>query len=152
MKSTSLFIASMLCCLSLSGFAEEAKKPEAPKTLMFPRGPEVETVKKELGLTDAEIEKARAAVDAVVQKNEEFKKIPAVAEAEAEFKRADEAKKAAEDAKHAVEDKLKALKSGFDFKNECKKAVCNTLPDEKKQKAAVFLKLKPDDAAADAKK
>ncbi|HYF51913.1 MAG TPA: hypothetical protein VEJ63_21065, partial [Planctomycetota bacterium] len=127
--------------------AEDAPKPEvkAPEAKaddkkkgaparIYPRGPEVEKLKEELKLSDAQIEQARALVAQVTKKNEELLANKDVSAAEEEVKKAKEALKAAED-------KAKAAKDNFDLNEEYKKAVLSVVPYDKKEQAYAVLKL-----------
>lgn len=115
---------------------EEAKKVVKKEDRFYPRGPEIEKLKTELGLTDDQIAKIKAAVAAVDKKNEELSSVAAVKEAEEAVKKAKEALKAAED-------KQKAASDNFDLLDEHKKAIYNNLPDDKKEKAQDLIHYKP---------
>ncbi len=139
-----LFAAALLLCPV--AFAADVNPPdskpaekkehkkESPR--IYPRGPEIEALKANLGMTDEQIAKAREAVAGVAKKNEELDSQAAVAAAEAEVKKAKEALKAAEE-------KANAAKDNFDLNEEYKKAVLSAVPADKQEKAAEMLHYKP---------
>lgn len=122
--------------------AADDKKDEAKKAVVkkedrfYPRGPEIEKVKTELGLTDEQIAKIKAAVAEVDKKSAEVSAQAAVKEAEEAVKKAKEALKAAEE-------KEKAASDNFDLLEEHKKAIYNNIPDDKKEKAQDLIHYKP---------
>lgn len=139
-----MFLA--IAFFSLSTFSQvraaEEKKEETKKVVVkkderfYPRGPEVDKVKTELGLTDDQIAKIKAAVAEVDKKS-------AAVNAQAAVQEAEEAVKKAKEALKAAEEKEKAASDNFDLLEEHKKAIYNNLPDDKKEKAQDLIHYKP---------
>ena len=132
-------VACMLLGFGAISFvrAAEPADPEKPKHVppadrFWPRGPAIAELKKDLDLTDDQIAKAKADVDTV---KKAFDAKPEVVAAEDELKKADEAHKAAEQ-------KVRALKEGNMYLDDLKKALLNSLPDDKKEKALPLLHIK----------
>ena len=141
----------VVCCAILMGAAtlargmDEAKAPDAPKddkkkkekepTRFWPRGPVIEDFKKELDLSDDQVAKAKDAVAVIEKKSATFDSEKEVAAAKEEVKKAKEALK-------EKEEKLKATEDGFVLLEEEKKALFETLPDDKKEKGAEFIHYK----------
>jgi hypothetical protein len=158
MKSVVSFLAVLVCCAMVRAEdAPPAPKPADPTVAevkvgdkpaekkerkrdgperIYPRGVEIDKLKTELGLTEEQVAKAKEAVAAVSKKNDELLGNKDVAAAEEEVKKAREALKAAED-------KAKAAKDNFDLNEEYKKAVINTLPDDKKAHAGEMMNYHP---------
>jgi hypothetical protein len=151
---------SVLACIVLvfsavatARAAEPADPAEKPKHVaaadrFWPRGPGISELKKDLDLTDEQVNKSKSDVEAV---KKAFEAKPEVMAAEEEVKKTDEAYKAAEA-------KLRALKEGNMYLDDLKKALLNSLPDDKKEKALPLLHIKgapkaeKKDAKADAPK
>jgi hypothetical protein len=126
----SLLASSMIHAEDAVKKADEAGKKDKKGEVerFYPRGPEIATLKTELGLNDADVAKIKAAVAEVNKKNEAIQN-------EAEVKAAEEQVKKAKEALKAAEDKAKAAADGFDLLEEHKKAIYNNVPDDKKEKA-----------------
>jgi hypothetical protein len=114
---------------------KESKKGEAER--LWPRGPKVEELKAELGLTDDVIAKMKEALVPIQKKNDEL-------EARADVKAAEDAVEKAKAALRAAEEKHNQAKDNFDLLAERKKAVYNLVPDDKKFKAQSLLNYKPE--------
>ena len=129
--------------------AEEKETKKAGKSSperLYPRGPEIEKLKTELGLSDEQIKKMKDAIAVVDKKNAEVTSQDAVKAAEEEVRKAKEALKAAEA-------KRELAAEGFDLLDERKKAAYETLPEDKKDKAQDILHYKPKkEKKADEKK
>ncbi len=110
----------------------EKPKHVAPADRFWPRGPAIAELKKDLDLTDDQLAKSKADVDAV---KKAFDAKPEVIAAEEELKKNEEAYKASEQ-------KVRALKEGNMYLDELKKALLNSLPDDKKEKALPLLHIK----------
>jgi hypothetical protein len=126
------------------GCAADAEKPASKKSVkkgeaerLWPRGPKVEDLKTELGLSDDQISKMKEALAPVQKKDEEL-------EAKAEVKAAEEAVQKAKAALKAAEEKHSAAKDSFDLLTERKKAVYNLVPDDKKVKAQDIIHYTPE--------
>jgi len=124
---------------------KEGKKGEAER--LWPRGPKIEDLKTELGLTDDQIAKMKEALAPLQKKNDELESNAEVKEAEAAVTKAKAALKAAEE-------KNKAARDNFDLLAERKKAVFNLVPEDKKAKAEGLLHYTPakEKAAKEPKK
>jgi hypothetical protein len=128
--------------------AEKPKHTAAAADRFWPRGPGVSELKKDLDLTDDQVNKAKTDVETV---KKAFEAKPEVVAAEDDVKKTEEAYKAAEA-------KLRALKEGNMYLDELKKTLLNSLPDDKKEKALPLLHIKgaakaeKKDAKADAPK
>lgn len=149
---SSLFVAICLAALSLTALrAEEdpakVKHPPA-QTRLWPRGPAVEELKKDLELTDDQVTKIK---DSVGEVSKAFDAKPEVKAAEDDLKKA-------EDARKVAAEKVKILREGENYLNELKKAVLDNVPEDKKVKAAQLVHVKgagkapADPKAADPKK
>jgi hypothetical protein len=107
----------------------------APERL-YPRGPEIEKLKTEGGLSDDEIKKMKDAIQAIEKKNSEVTSQDAV-------KAADEEVKKAKDALKAAEAKRDLAAEGFDLTDERKKAAYEAVPEAKREKIQDILHYKP---------
>lgn len=141
MRPSRLVVFALLSILSVSlARAAEPADPAVEKTKhasgaperFWQRGPSVAELKKDLDLTDDQVAKSKEAVDAV---KKAFDAKPEVVAAEDEVKKTDEAYKAAEA-------KLRALKEGNMYLDDLKKALLNSLPDDKKEKAMPLIHVK----------
>jgi hypothetical protein len=112
--------------------ADKTKHGTGAPDRFWQRGPSVAELKKDLDLTDDQVAKAKDAVDTV---KKAFDAKPEVMAAEEEVKKTDEAYKAAEA-------KLRALKEGNMYLDDLKKALLNSLPDDKKEKAMPLIHIK----------
>ncbi|MGD0090946.1 MAG: hypothetical protein ABSE73_13595 [Planctomycetota bacterium] len=119
------------------------KKSEAER--LWPRGPKIEDLKTELGLSDDQIAKMKDALAPLLKKDEEL-------EAKAEVKAAEEAVEKAKAALKAAEEKHNASKDNFDLLTERKKAAYSLIPDDKKEKAQDILHYSPDKEKSGKKK
>jgi len=147
-------LAILLSLFSVAAFsmrAEDAPKPAEPKApdakvedkekkkgnpaRIYPRGPEIERLRTELGLSDEQLALAKDAVASVTKKNDELMANKDIAAAEEEVKKAKEALKVAED-------KAKTAKDNFELNDEYKKAVLSAIPEDKKAKAGDILNYK----------
>ena len=148
MKHAWLVVAVLLFGWANSGCAAEAEKAASRATQekkdgkkgeaerLWPRGPKIEDLKTELGLTDDQIAKMKEALAAVQKKNDEL-------ETKAEVKAAEEAVEKAKAALKAAEAKDKAAKENYDLLAERKKAAYNLIPEDKKAKAQDLLHYAP---------
>jgi DNA repair exonuclease SbcCD ATPase subunit len=114
---------------------KESKKGEAER--LWPRGPKIEDLKTELGLTDDQIAKMKEALAPLQKKNDEL-------ESKADVKAAEEAVEKAKAALKAAEGKHTAAKDNFDLLTERKKAVYSLIPEDKRAKAQDVLHYKPE--------
>ncbi|HEY3322348.1 MAG TPA: hypothetical protein VGP72_17940 [Planctomycetota bacterium] len=142
MRNTLPFVLVALLCVSGASLrAEDAKPAETKKVKkgeerLYPRGPEVEKLKTELGLTDDQIARIKTAIADVNKKHEELS-------ARAEVKAAEEAVEKAKAALKAAEEKEKAASDNFDLNEEHKKAIYANIPDDKKEKAQEVIHYHP---------
>lgn len=154
MRQAWLVVAVLFLGWANLGYAEDAPKPdeaakkEAKKAerkaekkgdteRLWPRGPKIDELKTELGLTDDQIAKMKDALAAVDKKNSEL-------EAQADVKAAEEAVQKAKEALKAAEAKNEEAKGNFDLLAERKKAVVNLLPDDKKVKGGELIHYAPE--------
>jgi hypothetical protein len=133
--------ALLLGAVSVSA-AEEAKKADKGKKAekkgeerLWPRGPKIEDLKTEVGLTDDQIAKAKEALAPIEKKNEEL-------EAKNDVKAAEEAVAKAKQALKEAEEKAEGARDKFDLLTERKKAVMSVIPEDKKAKAMEVLHYK----------
>jgi hypothetical protein len=112
------------------------KKEKTEELRLWPRGPEIEKLKAELGLTDIDLHNLKAAVAGVDKKSAEVSAPENVKAAEEKVKKAKEALKAAED-------ELDQAKGGFNLLDERKKAAYEALPADKREKSQDLLHYKP---------
>ncbi len=98
------------------------------KPRFFPGGPEIDTLKTELGLSDADIAKIKDALQGTIKKNAELAQKPEVKAAEEERNKAIEALRQADE-------KVRAARGNFDLWGELRKAMLEAIPEEKRVKA-----------------
>ena len=129
----------VVCCVVALSTALRAEEPDPAKvkhppvqTRLWARGPAAEDLKKDLDLTDDQVAKIKASVGDVTKA---FEDKPDVKAAEDDLKKAEEARKTAAD-------KVKVLREGENFLNELKKAVLDSVPEDKKAKAAQLIHVK----------
>ena len=148
MKHAWLVVAVLLFGWAYPGFTADAEKAagravqekkESTKgepERLWPRGPKIEDLKTELGLTDDQIAKMKEALATIQKKNDEL-------ESKAEVKAAEEAVVKAKAALKAAEAKHNSTKDNFDLLAERKKAAYSLIPEDKKVKAQDLLHYAP---------
>lgn len=115
---------------------KKAEKKGEPERLWL-RGPRIDELKTELGLTDDQVAKLKEALAPVEKKSAEL-------ECKADVKAAEEAVEKAKEALKAAEEKSKAARDNFDLLTERKKAAYSAIPEDKKAKAQELLHYAPD--------